>query len=284
MRALPAALQAHLDSGTTTLCRCWIVRRTDGVVQGFTDHDRTIEIEGVRCDAESGMAATGDVTKRGFGVGGLEIEGALSSDGLDPLDLETGRYDGAVIELWLVNWQAVEERVLLRRGTLGEVACQDRAFRAEVRGPMQALETVRGRVYTHTCDADLGEPRCGVDLTGMGRNGRIVAVDGVRVELSELAGDPEGWFTHGVLAVVSGAERGATREITAHRIENGVVIVTLRSEVLGVKAGDRVTATPGCDKRFATCRSKFQNHLNFQGFPHLVGPDRAFSYARSSSS
>ncbi len=42
MRAVPAALQSKLDSGVTTLCRCWIVTRRDGVVQGFTDHDEDV--------------------------------------------------------------------------------------------------------------------------------------------------------------------------------------------------------------------------------------------------
>jgi hypothetical protein len=29
----------------------------------------------------------------------------------------------------------------------------------------------------------------------------------------------------------------------------------------------------GCDKAFATCRDRFANHLNFRGFPHMVGND-----------
>ncbi len=44
MRIIPTALQAKLDSGVTTLCRCWIVTRRDGVVQGFTDHDEDVVV------------------------------------------------------------------------------------------------------------------------------------------------------------------------------------------------------------------------------------------------
>ena len=40
MRAIDPELQARLDGGATTLCRCWRVRRRDGVELGFTDHDR----------------------------------------------------------------------------------------------------------------------------------------------------------------------------------------------------------------------------------------------------
>ncbi|SFE47808.1 phage conserved hypothetical protein BR0599 [Methylobacterium sp. 13MFTsu3.1M2] len=31
--------------------------------------------------------------------------------------------------------------------------------------------------------------------------------------------------------------------------------------------------TAGCDKRLATCRDRFANAVNFQGFPHMPGND-----------
>ncbi len=40
-----------------------------------------------------------------------------------------------------------------------------------------------------------------------------------------------------------------------------------------VAAGDTFTLTAGCDKRLATCRDRFANALNFQGFPHMPGND-----------
>ena len=58
MRAIPSALQAKLDSGVTTLARCWIVTRRDGVVSGFTDHDGDLVIEGVTCRAGTGFGAS----------------------------------------------------------------------------------------------------------------------------------------------------------------------------------------------------------------------------------
>jgi hypothetical protein len=39
MRTIPPALQSKLDSGVTTLCRCWVLTRRDAVVQGFTGAD-----------------------------------------------------------------------------------------------------------------------------------------------------------------------------------------------------------------------------------------------------
>jgi uncharacterized phage protein (TIGR02218 family) len=33
------------------------------------------------------------------------------------------------------------------------------------------------------------------------------------------------------------------------------------------------TIYAGCDKRLATCRAKFDNVINFRGFPHMPGND-----------
>ena len=35
-----------------------------------------------------------------------------------------------------------------------------------------------------------------------------------------------------------------------------------------------------CDKRAATCQAKFDNFLNFRGFPHMPGEDWLTAYPR----
>ena len=45
-----------------------------------------------------------------------------------------------------------------------------------------------------------------------------------------------------------------------------------------IAEGDTFTVTAGCDKRFATCRDKFANVVNFRGFPHIPGNDFIVSY------
>jgi uncharacterized phage protein (TIGR02218 family) len=44
----------------------------------------------------------------------------------------------------------------------------------------------------------------------------------------------------------------------------------------GVEAGDAFTITAGCDKHFKTCKAKFDNSVNFRGFPQ-PGIDFAFA-------
>jgi len=47
MRQIDPGFAADLASGATTHCACWTLRRGDGVVLGFTDHDEMITLDGV---------------------------------------------------------------------------------------------------------------------------------------------------------------------------------------------------------------------------------------------
>jgi uncharacterized phage protein (TIGR02218 family) len=130
MRAVPPELQDRLDSGVTTLCRCWRITRRDGLVQGFTDHDEDLLLDGVVCRAGTGLAASEATQQLGLAVDASEISGALSDDSLNEDDLAAGRYDAAAVETWLVDWSAPHLRLLLARSVLGEVRRDGLAFTA----------------------------------------------------------------------------------------------------------------------------------------------------------
>jgi len=140
MRAIPPALQTRLDGGCTTLATAWILRRTDGVVRGFTDHDGDLVVAGVPCRAASGFDATAAAEKLGFATGTAELAGALVDDAITAADLRAGRYDGARVEVHLVDWTEPALHVLLRVMTLGAVTREGGAFRAELRSRAAGLD------------------------------------------------------------------------------------------------------------------------------------------------
>ena len=115
MRVLPEGLQAHLDTGATTLCHCWRVTRADGVRLGFTDHDDALDFDGTRFEAASGFEGTEAVSALGLRVGSAEVAGAFSSDRITRAELEGGVYDGAGVEVWLVNWADLAQRLARER-------------------------------------------------------------------------------------------------------------------------------------------------------------------------
>jgi uncharacterized phage protein (TIGR02218 family) len=164
MRDIPSAFAAHLAGGVTTLCRCWSLRRQDGVALGFTDHDRDLTLAGLVHAARTGLEATEAGAESGFAVSGGDVAGALSSLGLTEADIAGGLYDGATVETWLVDWTEPETRLLIDVGTIGEVRREGDAFVAELRGLAHRLGAERGRTFRTTCGADLGDGRCRVDL------------------------------------------------------------------------------------------------------------------------
>jgi len=199
MRQVAEELADRIESGAATLCHAWLLKRVDGAVAGFTDHDRDIEVEGIACRASSGW--TGGAAESGVGMtaGAAVIGGGLDDNGITEAEIVQGRLDGAEIALWRVDWRRPELRVRLWLARLARVRREGEAFTADLEGPLAALERVVGRTFGRDCDAQLGDLRCKVDLFGV----------------------------------------------------------------------------PGetCDKRWATCRSKFGNGANFQGFPDIPGDD-----------
>jgi uncharacterized phage protein (TIGR02218 family) len=284
VRRFAPELAGHLAGGLTTLCACWRVVRADGVALGFTDHDRALAFDGLVFSPETGLTASEAVARTGLAVDGLEVEGALVSDRLGEDDLRAGLYDNARVETWLVNWADPDQRHLMRVGSIGEVRRQDSAFVAEIRGLAHALDGEQGRMFRFTCDADLGNARCRVDLGDPRRRatGTVAATDGRRVLRSpDLAGRAEGTFDRGLVAFAGGANAGLRMEVGRHRAEAGAGVLELwRPMPRDISPGDAFAVTAGCDRRFSTCRDRFDNAVNFRGFPHMPGNDFALSYAR----
>ena len=203
MRALSPVMSAAADAETATLCTCWILRREDGRLLGFTDHDVPLQIEGTPCEPASGWTAGAAHAELGWAAGQASAAGALSSGAITEADIAAGLYDGAAVETWRVDWTDPSACVRLRRDTVHRLLRSGAGFTAELEGPLAALRRVIGRAYDRLCDAQLGDARC------------------------------------------------------------------------------RAEAGPGavCDKSFATCRARFANAENFQGFPDTPGDDFLAVYA-----
>jgi uncharacterized phage protein (TIGR02218 family) len=282
MRALNPALQAHLLSGATTLATCWKLTRVDGVALGFTDHDRTLSFDGVAFAPECGADGAALQSSADMSVDNTEIAGALSAEALSAEDLAAGRYDGAEVEIWRVNWENVAQRWLLKRARLGEVVREGASFRAELRGLSAALDARRGRVYQRLCDAVLGDARCGVDAAAPAFRGAgvvIAVLDDQRFLASGLSVFASGWFADGALAWTTGANAGTQGAVKAHaKGPDGDALSLWLPTGAAIAVGDAFSVTAGCDKRSQTCRAKFSNLVNFRGFPLMPGNDFAVSY------
>ncbi|GAA0548058.1 putative phage protein (TIGR02218 family) [Rhizomicrobium palustre] len=277
MKSLQPALAAHLASGTTTLCWCWKITRGDGAVLGFTDHDQPLSVAGITFEAATGFTASEVQSGLDLSIDNLTVEGALSSDSINEADLAAGLFDCAAIEIWRVNWADASQRVLMRKGTLGEVKRGKTGFSAEMRGLTAALNQPVGRAFGHSCDAMLGDARCKVALTPI--TGSVTTVtDTRRFSVSGLSGCAAGWFAEGVLHFTSGANVGRSALVKRHALAGSAVTLELwQAMSKPIAPSDAFTLTPGCDKQFATCQTKFANVVNFRGHPYMPGTAAALA-------
>lgn len=252
---------------------------------GFTDHDHDLAFDGTAFEAAAGFSASEIKDVVGLAVDNLEVTSALSSNRLAEVDLAAGLYDDARVEIFRVNWNSPDQRVLMRTGSLGEVRRAGLTFTAEVRGLAHYLQQPKGRLFQYTCDADLGDGRCGVDVADpvYSGGGALVAVMGPRqFTVSGLSGYANDWFTRGLIEFRSGPAAGQRVEIKRHTNLGGTVELELwQSAREPLSAGQMFQVTAGCDKHIGTCRDKFANAINYRGFPHMPGNDFLTTYFRS---
>ena len=276
MKSISSELAEHITGEVTTLATCWRVARRDGVVLGFTTHNRPLFIDDVTYRASSGFNPSAVAGSNDLSVDNLDVAGALSSSAISEADLRNGRFDFAAIEIFQVNWADLTQgKLILATGRLGEVTMTDGRFTAEVRGLAQSLQQPVGEVYSAECKADLGDARCKVNLAGFTVTGTATSVASSRMFADSGRTEEDGWFDYGLLTWTTGANAGLSVEVKS--FASGAF--TLFDAVPGaIEVGDAYTVHAGCDKRVATCKAKFVNILNFRGEPFVPGPDSMLDY------
>lgn len=281
-------LFAHLATGATTVCRAWIVRRKDGVVLGFTDHDLDLPVDGVVCKADTGLTARALQQTSGLSVDNSEAMGALSDSAISEAEILAGRFDGALVRAFLVNWAAPEDWIEQFRGSFGEITRSGGAFKAELRGLSEALNQAQGLSYQPSCSAVLGDARCRFVTTSPGyfSERSVETVTDNRVfEFSGFGGFDDRWFEHGRFEVLTGEAAGLVGVVKNDQLNGTTRRIELwQSLVATIIPGDMFRVIAGCSKTESTCRVKFNNFLNFRGFPHIPGEDWLASYPTSDRS
>ncbi|MHC1549693.1 DUF2163 domain-containing protein [Phyllobacterium sp. K27] len=275
MSSLPAALESHLSGEITTHCFCWIIRRADKVVFGFTDHDKILLIDGVSCEPQTGLSASEAASALGLSVDTAEIEGALSSLAISDSDIERGAFDGASVETFLVNWASPEQYSLLRSSRIGTISRSGGRFVAELKSSSVDLDKISGRRVTRQCDAQLGDSRCG--YKGPAQKASVTRLISDReIVVNGLRPPDSNWFRNGILSWANGSRN----VVLAHQTYGEGIRLSLRdSPIPDIKISDTFLLNAGCDKSFAQCKAKFGNSANFRGFPHLPGNDAIYNFA-----
>jgi uncharacterized phage protein (TIGR02218 family) len=268
-----------LQQPVTTIAWCWLIKRADGVTMGFTSHDQNLVINGVIYEASTGFSPSAVSTTNGMAVDNVDVDGFLDSESLTLIDINSGRYDGAIITVFLADWMNLNHDMLtVRKGTIGQVTGGRTSFKAEIRGLMQPYQQQSMEVYSNWCRADLGDTKCQVNLTSYTFTGAITAVnsDGsININVVQAAD----YFDYGLITFTSGQSNNCQYDIKLYTVTNGVAnLLTFLPFDYPVAVGDTFTIQAGCDGNLLTCQTKFNNVINFRGEPYTPGTDYMMTY------
>lgn len=242
---------------------------------GFTNSDTDITYENITYKAKSGSFPTRVKASGDASVGNMEIT-TLLVEGLTKDDVWNGVWDSARTEIFLVNVADLADGAIpVIKGWIGNAMLDDSLVRFEIRDLMQALQQRQGEVVTPMCRNDLGDTRCGVDLTSYDDTGSITTLTSQIQFTDSAATAADGYFTGGKIRFTTGNNAGYEMDIIKYASKEFTLAYRLPKKLA---ATDQYVAFAGCDKAFSTCKATFSNGDRFRGEPHVPLTEKVSKY------
>jgi len=277
VRNIPPALQAHINSGVTTLCRLLKITLQDGREFGMATLDRNVDYNGTTYYAQNGFDSSIIATDTSFGVDNAEGYSLYSVDipGITADMAARGELDGAEWVMYMVNYKDLSMgAITLDAGDLGEVkTVRDTVFIPELLSYAMRLRQSIGHVDSRTCRAIFGsdtgtQTGCGVDANALWVADTVTAVstDEPKVtfagdDLSTVPTAPPRWRVRW-----TSGDNVSDRLYQVESLDTGTGAITLIEPLpFPVQIGDEFDVRPDCDKLFETCRDVYSNQIEFKG-------------------
>ncbi len=265
--------RAFFNRPLDNIATYWRVERSDGIALGFTTHDRALRFDGLEHRASPGLLPASIKRTIALSADDAEVEGALSHSAIREQDLAAGLYDDAAIEIGAVDWVTLESQPVYS-GTLGQLDRTDNGFTAQLRSSKAELELDWVARTSPTCRAEFCGPGCNLSHSAFTQRLPVASVD-LETNSVSFVGVAAQDFVGGQIRFLEGPQTGL-RFTVAAIIEEWLVLDHPLAE--GVEAGMIVLLSQGCDHRFETCHSRFNNMANFRGEPFIPGNDLLARY------
>jgi uncharacterized phage protein (TIGR02218 family)/uncharacterized protein (TIGR02217 family) len=268
---LPTTIQLvsnnDLNSEVLTYSRCIRIIRKDGMILGFTTHDKNINIGGVIYRAREAVNPTNIEQKWDLSTNNAEIESILSSGTIKDGDIIAGKYDDAKVEIFLLNFTdlpvQIEDSINIHRGLVGEVSTDGFGYTFEVLSKASTLLNRKAsKKVSPVCPYRFGDSDCGVNLAPYTYSVNVVeVVDGSTFKIDGTI--PDGNLNYGKANFTSGLNSNLDSFILSYTA-NQIKLFTGMPYIIQV--GDTLIVVQGCAKTPTDCKG-YNNYLRFGGFP-----------------
>lgn len=220
---------------TTTYTNCLRIERTDGFIICLTDLDKDIIVNdvllGLGSDnqtyiASAGYTPTNMQSTSDNAVNNIDIEGILSSVGVQREDIIGGRYDFAKLHIFILDYISGEVIKRLSSGHWGEATIKDNSYVAEFRSLSQQLQQTIGRTYNPECDEQLGGNRCTIALGIFPKeDGKVTAITSNYIFYDTTSIEQDDYWVGAVLNWTSGDNDLGATLISDYTLSTGEYIL-----------------------------------------------------------
>jgi uncharacterized phage protein (TIGR02218 family) len=278
MRTINGSLQTKLTSGTTTLCHITRITRKDGVVKRFTDHNADVVVGGFTYESDDSVLISAITTATNNGMQSTNCDVIFSTSGIADIDVVRGVYDNATVTFAIVDYtDTALGEIILMTGIITVFDVTDKGRGSfEIRGLLTRGDARVGEYYSAECRADLGDTRCKVNLATYQTTGVVHLVERATSLQVDFTGTPgDGFYSFGVITFTSGNNIGLSLEVMTQAAIDATYdrIVLPLAFPYTPEVGDTFTLTAGCNHQKTTCKTKFNNLVNFRGEPFVPGQD-----------
>ena len=116
------------------------------------------------------------------------------------------------------------------------------------------------RKVQRTCPNKIYDRFCGLNFGEWSQEATVTAINGLSVTLQVQTALANNYLNRGLI------EKDG---IYIFIVSNTANQIRMYRPFHNLKVGDVVRIAPGCDQSIATCNEKFNNHINFAGFPNM---------------
>lgn len=254
-----------------------------GLVLRYTDYESDLTVLGVTfLSGSPNLKRSGVEENIGMGISTLDLTvNAKITDTINGVPIlqlfMLGTFDGAAVllERLIMDRTGVQIGKFIRFG--GEMGKVDEIGRVYAKVSVQsnvsklAVQIPRKIIQTG-CNNTLFDAGCGLNVA-LFTHTTTVQAGSTRNKLVTGLVEADGYYDLGRIVYTAGVNVGLVKAIKSY-----VAGVLYFNSPLPFdpSAGDTIQAIAGCDKLMATCSSpKFNNLVNFEGFPFVPKPETA---------
>ena len=232
MKTLDPQFQAALASEVSAIAWCWLIETKQGGAFGFTSFDVMFRIYGVEYQPFTGFTPTSDSNSEGLkNNNSQDLLGLFSSEQISASDILSGKFDGARVTCFQVDVTNLPPNLTdephkfltIYKRYIKSFITSDIGFTIQLRDDDWRLEASLGKITSKFCGYDLGEPRCGVDLSLYTFTAQISNIIN-RYQFTIDGSFVENQFNRGKITFNTGNNAGITKDLASFDSANQVTL------------------------------------------------------------